>query len=103
VAVTGERAEFAQADGGLAAFDVLDDLFTKGLARGAAQLNPFARLADVEKFLSGLFETARTFLNVLMEMERNAFDLARDDVVVPQFQDLLLDLALGVFARANQV
>ena len=102
VSVPGERAEFAQTNRDLAAFDELDDLLADGLAGGAGQLDPFPALADVEKPLGGGLQAARTLLHVLVEVEGGPLHLARNDLFLAQFEDLAFELFLSVLAGANQ-
>src|ERR1035437_8576209 len=102
MSVPGERAEFAQTNGDLAAFDELDDLLADGLTGGAAQLDPFPVLADVEKSLGGGLQATGALLPVLVEVEGAPLHLTRNDLFLTQFEDLAFDLFLSVFARANQ-
>src|ERR1035441_5761492 len=100
--VPGERAEFAQTNGDLAAFDELDDLLADGLPCGAAQLDPFPVLADVEKSLGGGLQATRALLHVLVEVEGDPLHLPRNDMFLTQFEDLAFELFLSVLPRAHQ-
>jgi hypothetical protein len=68
---------------------MLDDC-SRALRVAQLKLNPFARLADVENFEQPV-QAARTFPERADGMERNAFDLARDDVLFPQLENLRRD------------